>query len=465
MRTATEHFIDEAGIFQGLERNAAPDMARVDDVLEKARELTGLTPDEAAALLQADDPECDERIFAAAREVKLGIYGRRLVLFAPLYVTNECRNNCLYCAFRKDNRDLRRRTLTTEEVRRETAALVSQGHKRVLLVYGDSCDIKYVTDTIGAVYDTTEGNGEIRRVNVNLAPLSVDDFKALKDADIGTYQCFQETYHSETYRKMHVSGSKTSYDWRLYALDRAQQAGIDDVAVGVLFGLYDWKFETMALLQHAAHLEQVFGVGPHTISFPRMEPALNSDVSANPPHPVTDRDMKRIVAILRLAVPYTGMILTTRETPEMRRELMDLGTSQLSAGSRTHPGAYSEDHREHAPDMEQFTLGDTRLLDEVIRDIADMGYMPSFCTGCYRLGRTGGDFMELAKPGLIQKFCLPNAMLTFKEYLIDYASEGTRQAGLRAIQDQIPDIPTERRRTETLNRLLRIEQGERDLYF
>jgi 2-iminoacetate synthase len=315
------------------------------------------------------------------------------------------------------------------------------------------------------VYDTKVDNGEIRRVNVNLAPLSVEDFKVLKGTGIGTYQCFQETYHQETYAKMHPSGAKSRYDWRLFALDRAQQAGIDDVAVGVLFGLYDWKFEMLALMQHAAHLEREFGTGPHTISFPRMEPALNSEVSVNPPYPVSDRDMKRVVAILRLAVPYTGLILTTREKPEMRRELMELGTSQLSAGSRTHPGAYSDDHREHAPDVEQFTLGDTRPLDEVIRDIAAMGYMPSFCTGCYRLGRTGGDFMELAKPGLIQKFCLPNAMLTFKEYLLDYASEATREMGLRAIEDQMGDIPTVQRRQETCGRLLRIEQGERDLYF
>jgi 2-iminoacetate synthase len=465
MATLTQSFIDEKTIFETLEKHRRPDQARVRAVLDKARELKGLTPDETAVLLQAGSPEFDELVFPAAREVKLAIYGRRLVLFAPMYITNECCNSCLYCAFRRENTGLKRKTLTPDEVRAETRALVMQGHKRILMVYGESCGIDYITDTIAAVYDTKVDNGEIRRVNVNLAPLSVDDYKTLKGSGLGTYQCFQETYHLDTYKKMHPSGPKANFEWRLFALDRAQQGGIDDVAVGVLFGLYDWKFEILGLLQHVAHLEREFGVGPHTISFPRMEPALGSDISLHPPHEVSDLDMKRLVAILRLAVPYTGMILTTREQPDMRRALMDLGTSQLSAGSRTHPGAYSEDHREHAPDVEQFTLGDTRPLDAVIRDIADMGYMPSFCTGCYRLGRTGGDFMDLAKPGLIQKFCLPNAMLTFKEYLIDYASEATREAGLRAIQEQMPDIPTEKRRLETQERLRRIEQGERDLYF
>ena len=465
MTTLTKSFIHEDLIFDTLQRNRTLDRARVSGVLAKARALQGLTPDETAILLQADDPACDEELFSTAREVKFGIYGKRLVLFAPLYVSNECRNNCLYCAFRRDNRDLVRKTLTLNELRREVAVLESQGHKRVLLVYGESVNIGYIADTIGAVYDTRVGNGEIRRVNVNLAPLTVADFKVLKSTNIGTYQCFQETYHLETYKKMHPTGAKSVYEWRLFALDRAQQAGIDDVALGVLFGLFDWKFEILALLQHAAHLEKEFGVGPHTISFPRIEPALNSSVSLNPPFPVSDRDFMRLVAILRLAVPYTGLILTTRETPAMRRAVMDLGVSQLSAGSRTHPGGYSGAVREHAPELEQFTLGDTRPLDEVIHDIAAMGYVPSFCTGCYRLGRTGGDFMELAKPGLIKKFCLPNALLTFKEYLEDYASDTTRALGLQTIEDQIGDIPSEMRIREPRERLARIEQGDRDLYF
>ncbi|MEW6200529.1 MAG: [FeFe] hydrogenase H-cluster radical SAM maturase HydG [bacterium] len=464
MITQTESFIDEALIFEVLDENIYPDKRRVCEIIEKARELKGLSLEETAVLLQAEDFGLIEEIFHAAREIKFGIYGKRLVLFAPLYITNECTNNCLYCAFRRDNKDLMRKTLSIEEVQEEVRILEEMGHKRLLLVYGESSGMDYIVDTIDAVYSTRIGNGEIRRVNVNLAPLTTADFKVLKSTGIGTYQCFQETYHRETYRKMHPSGRKSVFEWRLFAVDRAQQAGIDDVALGVLFGLFDWKFEVLALLMHAEHLDRSFGVGPHTISFPRIEPALNSDVANNPPCPVSDRDFKRLVAILRLAVPYTGMILTTREPAELRREVFNLGVSQISAGSRTHPGGYSE-VREHAPEMEQFTLGDTRPLDEVIRDMAAMGYIPSFCTACYRRGRTGADFMALAKPGLIQKYCLPNALLTFKEYLVDYASENTRAIGDKTIIEQIKDIPGNGRLKETLSRLNRVESGERDIYF
>lgn len=459
-------FIDERSICKLLEKNeknSRPDRRRVSETIEKSRSLKGLSMEETAVLLQAEDPGQIEEIFHAAREVKLGIYGKRLVLFAPLYVTNECGNNCLYCAFRRGNKELKRKTLTIGEVKREVGILEETGQKRLLLVYGESQGIRYLVDTIEAVYSVEVGRGEIRRVNVNAAPLSVEDFKTLKSTGIGTYQCFQETYHFETYGKMHPSGRKADYEWRLYSLDRAQQGGIDDVAIGALFGLFDWKFEVLALLSHAEHLEKEFGAGPHTISFPRIEPAQNSDISIKPPCPVSDSDFKRMVAILRLAVPYTGLILTTRESPELRREVIGVGVSQISAGSRTNPGGYSE-AREHAPDMEQFTLGDIRPLDEVIYDMTTMGYIPSFCTGCYRMGRTGQDFMELAKPGLIQKFCLPNAILTFKEYLIDYASDKTSEIGLKTIELQLQDIPV-CRRAETFARLKRIEDGERDLYF
>jgi 2-iminoacetate synthase len=466
MKAPASSFIDETLIFEMLESNSRPDPARVAEVIAKARTLAGLTLDETAVLLQADDDAAMEAVLTAAREVKQAIYGKRLVLFAPLYISNECKNNCLYCAFRRDNTELKRKSLTVEEVRAEVRVLEEMGHKRLLLVYGESTGIDYYVETIAAVYDTKVGNGEIRRVNVNLAPLTTSDFRILKDTGIGTYQCFQETYHRETYRKMHPAGVKSIYEWRLMSQDRAVKAGIDDVALGVLFGLYDWRFEILALLMHAQHLEEEFGVGPHTISFPRIEPALNSSVSIEPPWPVSDRDFKRLVAILRLAVPYTGLILTTRETPAMRHEIMDLGTSQLSAGSRTHPGGYCDSKREHAPDVEQFTLGDTRPLDAVIREIAEMGYAPSFCTACYRLGRTGADFMELAKPGLIQKFCLSNALLTFQEYLMDYASPETRAAGEKTIREQLPGIPSENRRRETEERLALIaNQGRRDLYF
>ncbi len=457
-------FIDERLLFDLIEKAKNPSAERVSEVICKAKEMKGLSLEETAVLMQAEGEDRAEEIFHAAREVKFGIYGKRLVLFAPLYVTNECGNNCLYCAFRRDNKDLVRKTLTIEELKRETQILEDMGHKRILLVYGEAHGIKLIAETVEAVYSVKSGNGEIRRVNVNAAPMSVDDFKTLKATGIGTYQCFQETYHSETFAKMHPSGNKSNYEWRLYALHRAQQAGIDDVALGVLYGLFDWKFDTLALLMHAQALESEFGVGPHTISFPRMEPALNSDVACSPPYPVSDFDMKRVVAILRLAVPYTGLILTTRESPEMRKELFDMGVSQLSAGSRTNPGGYYE-AREHAPESEQFTLGDTRPLDEVINDIARMGYVPSFCTACYRLGRTGGDFMSIAKPGLIKEFCLPNALMTFKEYLVDYASDATKASGAATISDQIQDVANQTRRKETSDRLELIENGERDFYF
>ncbi|MFA6450550.1 MAG: [FeFe] hydrogenase H-cluster radical SAM maturase HydG [bacterium] len=457
-------FIDEDRIFKTLEENKNPDKARVAEVIAKAREMRGLNFEETAILLQAEDKELVESIFNAAREVKLGIYGKRLVLFAPLYVSNLCPNSCLYCAFRVENKELKRKALTIDELKEEVQILEDMGHKRVLLVYGEAAGIQYIVDTIGAAYSVKSGKGEMRRVNVNLAPLSVEDFKTLQATGIGTYQCFQETYHLDTYHKMHPAGKKADYEWRLYALDRAQEGGINDVAMGALFGLYDWKFEILAMYQHAEHLDKKYGVGPHTISFPRIEPAQNSDIADKPPYEVSDDEFRRAVAITRLMVPYTGMIMSTRETAEMRRELFDLGVSQISAGSRTHPGGY-KDAREHAPELEQFTVGDTRPLDEVIYDVAQMGYVPSFCTGCYRLGRTGQDFMELAKPGLIKEFCLPNALLTFMEYLEDYASPETRIAGLKTIEEQTKDIPSDARIKETIERLKRVQSGERDLYF
>ncbi|HOO56101.1 MAG TPA: [FeFe] hydrogenase H-cluster radical SAM maturase HydG [bacterium] len=458
-------FIDEKLIFRTLEDNERPDKKHVEEIIQKSLTRKGLSIEETAVLMQADDPELIEQMFDAARQIKFGIYGKRVVLFAPLYVTNECANNCLYCAFRKDNVGLIRKTLTMDEVKQEVGILEEMGHKRLLLVYGEMHGIKYLEDTIEAAYSVKVEKGEIRRINVNAAPLSVEDFKALKATGIGTYQCFQETYHLETYKKMHPTGKKADYPWRLYALHRAQEAGIDDVSVGVLYGLFDWKFETLALLQHCQHLDNEFGVGPHTISFPRIEPALNSDVAVQPPYPVSDDDFKKLVAIIRMAVPYTGMILTTRETAELRREVLDLGVSQMSAGSRTNPGGYKE-AREHAPDTEQFTLGDTRPLDEVIKDLAqNNGYVPSFCTACYRLGRTGVDFMDLAKPGLIKNFCLPNALLTFKEYLEDYATEETKKIGIDLIEKQLDDIPVEKRKAEAIERLKKVENGERDLYF
>jgi 2-iminoacetate synthase len=403
-------------------------------------------------------------MFHTAREVKEAIYGNRLVLFAPLYISNLCQNDCQYCAFRVGNKHIQRRALSQEEIGREVRYLVRTGHKRILLVAGEAYSnsgFDYILDSIQTIYEAREGKGEIRRVNVNVAPLTVEEFRNLKASKIGTYQLFQETYHLQTYRKMHVSGPKTDYPWRLGAIGRAFEGGIHDVGIGVLFGLYDFRFETLALLQHIRHLEKVYGVGPHTISVPRLEPADGSDIASNPSFMISDADFKKIVAILRLAVPYTGIIMSTRETAKMRAETFALGVSQISAGSRTNPGGYTEEEQAGA----QFQLGDHRNLEEVILDIARMGYMPSFCTACYRMGRTGGDFMDLAKPGLIKQFCHPNAILTFKEYLEDYAGSETREAGLKLIKKGLDEISSPGQRKETEERLEQIEKGKRDLYF
>jgi 2-iminoacetate synthase len=361
------------------------------------------------------------------------------------------------------NTELKRRVLTQEEIRHEVELLVDQGHKRVLLVAGEAYPkqqgFQYILDSIATVYDVKRGNGEIRRVNVNIAPLSVDDFRALKAAGIGTFQLFQETYHRETYRRMHVGGKKKDYDWRVTGMHRAMEAGIDDVGIGVLFGLADWRFEVLALMQHIRELERSYGVGPHTISMPRLEPASGSDIAEEPPMPVDDVDFRKLVAILRLAVPYTGMIMSTRETPNLRRETFALGVSQISAGSRTNPGGYAEDEKF---DTAQFQLGDHRSLDEVIRDVAGLGYVPSFCTACYRLGRTGMDFMDLAKPGEIKHHCDPNALSTFLEYLLDYGSDSTRAIGESLIAQKTAEMD-DVRRAHTEKMLAGVRAGDRDV--
>jgi len=457
----TAPFIDEEQIEATLARESRKDAARVREVLAKSRELHGLEMDEVASLTTVSDPELLGEMFEAARFVKEQIYGRRLVLFAPLYISNLCANECLYCAFRKTNKQIKRRALTQEEIAHETRILIDQGHKRILLVAGESYPVEgfdYVLKSVATIYNTRHANGEIRRVNVNVAPLTTAEFRQLKAASIGTYQLFQETYHHETYTKMHVDGLKRDYNWRVTAMDRAMEAGIDDVGIGILFGLFDYRFEILALMQHIRHLEQRFGVGPHTISVPRIEPALNAEIAAHPPHPVSDIDFRRIVAILRLAVPYTGIIMSTRETPNIRRETFALGVSQISAGSRTNPGGYAEDEEY---DCSQFALGDHRPLDEVIRDVASLGYIPSFCTACYRLGRTGEDFMDLAKPGKIKDHCDVNAVSTFMEYLCDYASDKTLAVGGQCIADALEGMTPERRNTaQTL--IDQVRAGRRD---
>ena len=419
-------FIDDAAIEEILSTSENPEKSQVREVIEKARAMHGLTPKETAVLLQTEDPDLLDEIMAAARAVKHDIYGNRLVLFAPLYIANYCSNNCLYCGFRRDNKTLRRVALSMEEIAEEVRFLERQGHKRLLMLCGEHpsrSSLDYFIEAIETAYAVTEDHGgEIRRINVEIAPLTVPEFRRLKEAKIGTYVLFQETYHHETYKAMHPKGPKADFAWRVTAMNRAQEAGINDVGLGALFGLYDYKYEALGMLFHALHLEQTCGVGPHTLSIPRLEPAMNAPAAIKPPHPVADRDFKKLVAVLRLAVPYTGIILSTRETAELRSEVFELGVSQISAGSRTNPGGYNEDGTEESCNAGQFNLGDTRTIDEVIHDITRKGHIPSFCTACYRLGRTGGDFMDLAKPGLIKKFCHVNALLTFKEYLKEFAT-------------------------------------------
>ncbi|NLI16578.1 MAG: [FeFe] hydrogenase H-cluster radical SAM maturase HydG [candidate division Zixibacteria bacterium] len=455
--------IDEKKIFETLKSRQNRDTGRIRATLAKAAEAHGLEAEDIACLVDISAPDLLEELFVTARQVKEHIYGKRLVIFAPLYISNMCANECVYCAFRARNKEVKRRALTQNEIASETRALIDQGHKRVLLVAGESYPkegFDYILKSIDTVYSVKHDKGEIRRLNVNIAPLSVDEFRRLKEHNIGTYQIFQETYHHETYKKVHLAGKKADYDWRISSVDRAMEAGIDDVGIGVLFGLFDWRFEILAMLQHIRHLEQRFGVGPHTLSVPRLEPAIGSDIASHPPHPISDIDFRKVVAILRLAVPYTGIIMSTRESANIRRETFALGVSQISAGSRTNPGGYGSDERfEEA----QFCLGDHRSLDEVIKDIAQLGYIPSFCTACYRLGRTGKDFMDMAKPGDIRAHCDPNALGTFLEYLLDYASPDTREIGEQAIKNIVETKnAAERDRAEKI--LAKIKSGERDVF-
>lgn len=456
-------WLDEAAIRTALAANDGADGPRVRAILAEARGLGGLDAAQVATLSTVTDPELIEEMYAAASAVKTEIYGPRIVLFAPLYFSNICTNECVYCAFRRSNRELVRKVLTLEEIAAETAALVDQGHKRLLLIGGEAfpkTGFQYVLDAIETIYAVKRDAGEIRRINVNLAPLEVEEFRALKAAKIGTYQLFQETYDREIYARVHVDGRKADFDWRATAIDRAMQGGIDDVGLGVLFGLGDWRFEILALMQHIGHLEERFGVGCHTISVPRIEPAVGSEVSLHPPHAVSDADFMKIVAILRLAVPYTGLIMSTRETASMRRATFALGVSQISGGSRTNPGGYASPEAEEAA---QFERGDHRSLDEVVRDIAEGGRVPSFCTACYRMGRTGQDFMDLAKPGLIREMCGPNALSSFAEYLEDYGSEETAAAGRAAIEGELAAMaPKIRRWSETM--IARVRAGKRDVF-
>jgi len=457
-------FISEEKIMNHLE-SAKPDPKKVREILDKSLSKQRLEPEETATLLNVEDKELLEEIFEAARKLKEMVYGNRIVLFAPLYIGNECCNDCLYCGFRVSNREVLRKTLTDEELKAEVRALVGKGHKRLIVVYGEhpKYSPEFMAHTIDIIYSTKFGNGEIRRVNVNAAPQTIEGYRTIKEVGIGTFQIFQETYHIPTYKRLHPRGPKSNFAWRLYGLDRAMIAGIDDVGIGALFGLYNWKYEVMGLIYHTIHLEERFGVGPHTISFPRIEPAVGTPFSENPPNPVSDREFKKLVAILRLSVPYTGLILTAREKPELRDEVIKLGVSQIDAGSSIGVGSYSSTD-EKVIKKSQFLLGDRRSLDEVIYELLRDGYIPSFCTACYRAGRTGEHFMEFAIPGFVKRFCTPNALFTLTEYLLDYASSKTKAEGEKLIRKELEKIDsrTQKAIKEGLERLYR---GERDVRF
>ncbi|MDR1346272.1 MAG: [FeFe] hydrogenase H-cluster radical SAM maturase HydG [Bacteroidales bacterium] len=459
-----QNFIDRERLY-GMIEGAAPAKEALNAILAKAKELKGLSLEEVAMLLRVEKHADIQNIMDTARMVKEEIYGKRLVLFAPVYTGNVCVNNCLYCAFRKDNRQIVRKVLSMDEIETEIRILLRDGHKRILLICGESPrnNIDYICEAIRHVYSVQENNSTVRRVNVELAPMSVEDFRKLKAEKIGTYVCFQETYDPVLYREYHPEGTpKSDFENRLLVMDRAMEGGIDDVGLGVLFGLADYRYEILALMEHASHLERAFGCGPHTISFPRIEPAEGAPLPDHIPHAVSDEDFKKIIAIIRIALPYTGIILSTRENDAMRTELFNYGISQISAGSRTNPGAYSDEAEQSGS---QFALGDHRSLEEVISTMIDSGYVPSFCTGCYRKGRVGRDFMDLAKPGLIKAYCLPNALFTFREYLNDFAGAETREKGFRLIKEMMQTLPQDSHTQEIENTLKAIDLGERDLYF
>ncbi len=461
-------FIDDDLIWSKLNAHENPTKEEVRKVLAKAENCVRLEPDEVAVLIQNKDEETIKEMFALAHKLKEEVYGDRIVFFAPLYISDVCSNNCAYCGFRSSNKDMHRKTLTMKEIEEEVKIMTSEGQKRTVLVYGESPEtqVDYMAETVKTVYSVQNKNGNIRRANINCAPLRVDELKKLKEVGIGTFQVFQETYHHETYSKVHPKGTiKGHYRWRLYSMDRAQQAGVDDNGLGVLFGLYDWRFEVMGLLYHTIHLEKTFnGVGPHTISFPRITPAKDTPMSERPQYAVSDEDFIKLVAVLRLAVPYTGLICTAREPDNVRHEVLKLGVSQIDAGTRIGVGAYALSKRANAmPDKEQFTIEDSRPLDDVVREICEMGAIPSFCTACYRAGRTGEQFMKVAKSRFVHNFCIPNAISTFKEYLLDYASPETKKIGEETLKKHIEQFKGEPVYDKILDMLVRLENGERDI--
>lgn len=463
-------FIDDGLIWEKINAHANPTKEEVRRILKKAANCVRLEPDEVAILVQNNDKETIEEMYALAHELKQDVYADRIVFFAPLYISDECANNCLYCGFRSSNTKMKRKTLSMDEIEEEVKIMIDEGQKRTVLVYGESpkTEVDFMVDTVKKVYSVKTEHGEIRRANINCAPLTVDELKKLKDVGIGTFQVFQETYHHETYRRVHPQGTiKGHYRWRLYAMDRAQEAKVDDNGIGVLFGLYDWRFEVMGLLYHTIHLEEKFnGVGPHTISFPRITPAVGTPYSDHPEYAVSDEDFKKIIAILRLSIPYTGLICTAREPNEVRKEVIPLGVSQIDAGTRIGVGAYAKSKLpNNMPDHEQFTIGDDCSLDTVVREICEMGNIPSFCTSCYRAGRTGEVFMKVAKSKFVHNYCIPNAIFTFAEYLLDYASEETKKIGWETINTHLEKFKGTDVYDKVVTTLEEIKSGKRDLKF
>jgi 2-iminoacetate synthase len=458
-------FIDEKEIWDFIDE-ADTSAEEIRRIIGKSLDKQRLNLKEVASLVQTTDPELVDEIRLGAQELKEKVYSNRIVLFAPLYVGNLCMNNCEYCGFKATNTKANRQTLTRADLIDNVKALEQNGQKRLIMVYGEhrTYTPEYIAETVKTVYGVKTGNGEIRRVNINAAPLEIEGFRTVKEAGIGTYQVFQETYHPEAYARYHTGGKKKDYNNRLTSLDRAQEAGLDDVGIGALFGLYDWRFDLMGLVRHVNHLEACYNVGPHTISFPRLTDA--ADFKVDERYRVNDEEFTRIVAILRLSVPYTGMILTARESEEVRKEVLRYGCSQIDAGTKIEMGAYAEEAaKKQDLNKEQFLINDERSLGQVIDELLEGDYLPSFCTACYRKGRTGEHFMEFSVPGFIKRFCTPNAILTLSEYIEDYANNGIAEKGWKVIENNLVKLEDEKLVVSIRKRIERIKEGERDLYY
>jgi 2-iminoacetate synthase len=456
--------INEKYIFELIEKYVNPDSYLIDEIIEEAKLAKGLSLEQVAALINVEKNDDLNKIFTTANQIKKQIYGKRVVFFAPLYISNFCTNNCLYCGFRIDNKEIERVALTQNDIHSEVIEILNQGHKRILLLIGEhskKSSLEYLIQSIDTIYSCkNDKDSNIRRINIEIEPLENEEFKIIKDIPIGTYTVFQETYHKPTYEKVHISGKKSDYHWRLEVMHRALSNGLPDVGIGALFGLFDYRFEVLGLISHSKNLEKEFNIGPHTISIPRLQYAQNAPYSLATEYAVSAQDFKKLVAVLRLAVPYTGMILSTRESSELRMELLNLGISQISAGSRTNPGGYKQAFNEGQ--NAQFHLNDSRTSGEVIRDIIELGFIPSFCTSCYQVGRVGEKFMEITKQGDIKTFCQPNALLTLKEYLNDYADKELQEKGNQLINSELDLFsPNEKETTKKL--LQQVDLNEKNI--